>query len=120
VPDEPTKPQVTTERSSTAENDHRTDERMRRDAKPAWWSLLILALLATVLLGIFGATSTSAVALVEMLLGATALSVGSFLGFLFGMPRPAFTVAAIADNGQTILAFDLTKLKKAPKRFRGT
>jgi len=72
------------------DGDQKSDERMRKDAKPAWWSLLALTGTATLLLGIFGFTVKSLpVALVEMLLGATALSVGAFFGFLFGMPRPA-------------------------------
>jgi hypothetical protein len=61
---------------------------MKKEARPAWQALLVLTAICTGLLALFGAGSKSwAVAWIELLLGATALSAGAFFGFLFGIPR---------------------------------
>jgi hypothetical protein len=63
---------------------------MRRDALPAWWSLLLVVALATVSLLLYGYLVNSwPFALIELLIGAAALTAGGFFGFLFGMPRTA-------------------------------
>jgi hypothetical protein len=63
-------------------------------AKPAWIALLVVMGFATILVTLFGAKPKSVpLVWVELLLAATALSAGAFLGFLFGMPRP------LADDG---------------------
>ena len=75
---------------AVADKSQSTDQSdgMRKDALPAWWSLLLIILTATLLLIIYGIISKSwPIALVELLIEAAALSIGAFLGFLFGMPR---------------------------------
>jgi hypothetical protein len=63
-------------------------DEMMKQARPAWWALLLVILAATLLLIIYGIISKSwPIALVELLIEAAALSIGAFLGFLFGMPR---------------------------------
>lgn len=88
-PDQTTK-DTRTKAETDADTSARITAEMKKEARPAWWALLILAGTSTSLLAFFGLTSKSwAVAWVELLLGATALSVGAFFGFLFGIPRAA-------------------------------
>lgn len=89
--DQPKKTEVAKENAQPPDDvKAKTDEAMKRDAKPAWIALLLLMATSGLLLGIFGFNAKSSpVGVVVSLLGATALSVGAFFGFLFGMPRSA-------------------------------
>jgi len=56
--------------------------------RPPWLVFVIFLTTATILLSLYGwSVSSPPLLLTELLVGAASISVGSLLGFLFGMPR---------------------------------
>ena len=70
----------------------------RRDRPP--WQVFIVFLMTTILILFFYGSSVDSpsLLLVELLIASAAISLGSFLGFLFGMPRAVIAASTTEEN----------------------
>ncbi len=70
----------------------------RRD-RPPWQVFIVFLITTVVILFFYGSNVESpSLLLVELLIEAAAINLGSFLGFLFGMPRAVIAASTTEEN----------------------